>query len=138
MIYLPARSLAAAQAMSAAMWKLFVPAGDTGATQAFVPWKVHPTSNAVVLCFPDVDDPRGVMPILNTSAFSNVATLLQPFVTAGQISSQDIANLQNAVLTAHGANARLTIWSNLPPYFQGIAMNQLQANAAGFFPDPIP
>lgn len=129
MIYVPVHADAATE-LNRQLYKLTQPDGvrdSNNVSQFYCCMYQHPLIPFAVLELPEED----TIPIHLAAAPSGLVAVLEPFVTQGQITQQELDGIVGAVQSLAGQ--RFAPSSMIPPSWQQYVMTREQAELAGYF-----
>lgn len=132
MIYVPVHNNAAAN-LNSQLYKLTQPDGvrdPRNVSEFYCGMYVHPQIPFTVLELPEQD----TIPIHLAADPSGLVAVLQPFVTQGQITQEELDGIVGAVQMLAGQ--RFAPSSMIPPSWQQYILTREQAIAAGYIPQP--
>ena len=131
-MFIPVSNQQRAKELSEKLFRLSRPnPSPDDVTTSLIGWIVHPTDGRVMADIPD-----GIrLPVAVASDHKILATLLQPFVLAGKITSDDVIAVETKLTQDKGKSVLLT--DILPDFWINEAQTFEQLKADGWFPDPV-
>jgi len=128
--FIPISNVAVADLLSRRLFELSRPQNvecKDCATTHLLAWIVHPVSGAVMMEIPDGFD----MPVHQMADGETVRPIVQPYVNAGKLTEQEVADLVALVQTKVGQ--RLVVWDIIPDFWKAMSKTREELTALGFF-----